>query len=196
MPCLTIRLIRTLRSPVLTPLPNPNPLPNRAIPAIPHNHVNRRSLMGNIVFQIRNSDASVPTSTLEKQLSLASIIDIIAAIGIGIVVGLKMDDVGILQTVVGCLIVAGSLVDSFLLYKKSGLAVPCNALLVVLTFLRDILCIHDNDSATIKIVLIVVYSLLVVNKACVLVVAMRYQARRKEEAKNGLTHGLLTDSFV
>ena len=81
-----------------------------------------------------------------------------------------------------------------------SLVVPSSAILLFLTIARDLLTLHDNNSVVSKLSLFLIYSLLVINKIFVLVIAVRYNVRKNEEEGevlgDGLTRGLIQEDFV
>jgi hypothetical protein len=77
--------------------------------------------MGNIVFQLRHNQHNTPLPTLSHQLSVAALVDVLAAVVIGILVALKEDESTVLMNVVGWVLVVYSFVDAWVLWKKSKL---------------------------------------------------------------------------
>mmetsp|Transcript_31551 Transcript_31551/g.54403 ORF Transcript_31551/g.54403 Transcript_31551/m.54403 type:complete len:174 (-) Transcript_31551:150-671(-) len=145
--------------------------------------------MGNVAFTARQRAADTPIMVIIGHLKSARNIDLIAALCLGLIVGLVPSD-GPVELALGWLAFSMTLIDSVILtfitsrstLRGTTLAVANNAILVGVLVTRDILLVHFQESISIKLSLIIIFSLLVANKIALVIILRWYMNRMRGAA--------------
>ena len=173
------------------------------------------SAMGNINFAASNRDlATTPLEAMNAQLFLGAKIDVIVIAAIALIAMLTRGTESDANFIVAWLIVAFTAVDMVLLclmtrprrerdaeerrppHALTGMAILTNAVALALTVTRDLLTIHEHSGLAVKACLLVVFALLIVNKACLLVVLVVYTRRVWNEEKAPAAGSSLNEALI
>ena len=175
-----------------------------------------RSLaMGNINFAASNRDlATTPLETMNAQLFLGAKIDVIVIAAIALIAMLTRSTESDANFVIAWLIIAVTAVDMLLLclmtrprrdrgveerrppHALTGMAILTNAVALALTIARDLLTVHEHPGLAVKACLLVVFALLIINKACLLAVLVVYTRRVWTEEKTPAAGSSLNEALI
>ena len=81
-------------------------------------------------------------------------------------------------------------------HALTGMAILTNAVALALTIARDLLTVHEHPGLAVKACLLVVFALLIINKACLLAVLVVYTRRVWTEEKTPAAGSSLNEALI